>query len=112
MPGRCREAVRHRARFYFVFHGGSGSTQEEIHEAIDYGVIKMNVDTDMQYAFTRPSLITCSELRWCVKVEGEVGRKKDYDPRTYLGLAEAAMAARVKQAVTDLRGNGKTMFKQ
>jgi fructose-bisphosphate aldolase class II len=45
-----------------------------------------------------------------LKVDGEVGRKKDYDPRTYLGLAEAAMAARVKQAVTDLRGNGKTMF--
>jgi len=41
------------ARFYLVFYGCSGSTQEEIHEAIDYGVVKMNVDTDMQYAFTR-----------------------------------------------------------
>jgi fructose/tagatose bisphosphate aldolase len=45
------------------------------------------------------------------KADGEVGRKKDYDPRTYLGLAEAAMAAHVKQAVTDLRGNGKTILK-
>ena len=113
----CQDAVvKHygaEERFYFVFHGGSGSTQEEIHEAIDYGVIKMNVDTDMQYAFTRP--IADHMFRnydGVLKVEGEVGRKKDYDPRTYLGLAEAAMAARVKQAVTDLRGNGKTMFKQ
>ena len=112
----CQDAVVRQygdeARFYFVFHGGSGSTQEEIHEAIDYGVIKMNVDTDMQYAFTRP--IADHMLKnydGVLKVEGEVGRKKDYDPRTYLGLAEAAMAARVKQAVTDLRGNGKTMFK-
>jgi fructose-bisphosphate aldolase, class II len=112
----CQDAVVKQygteARFYFVFHGGSGSTQEEIHEAIDYGVIKMNVDTDMQYAFTRP--IADHMLKnydGVLKVEGEVGRKKEYDPRTYLGLAEAAMAARVKQAVTDLRGNGKTMFK-
>ena len=52
----------------------------------------------------------CAILDGVLKVEGEVGRKKDYDPRTYLGLAAAAMAARVKQAVTDLRGNGKTMF--
>ena len=71
----------------------------------------MNVDTDMQY--TRP--IADHMFRNyddVLKVEGEVGRKKDYDPRTYLSLAEAAMAARVKQAVTDLRGNGKTIFKK
>jgi fructose-bisphosphate aldolase class II len=113
----CQDAVVKQcgaeARFYFVFHGGSGSTQEEIHEAIDYGVIKMNVDTDMQYAFTRPIADHMfKNYDGVLKVEGEVGRKKDYDPRTYLGLAEVAMAARVKQAVTDLRGNGKTLFKQ
>ena len=108
---QCQDAVvkeyGEKARFYFVFHGGSGSTQQEIHEALDYGVIKMNVDTDMQYAFTRP--IADHMLKnydGVLKVEGEVGRKKDYDPRTYLALGEAAMAARVKQAVTDLRGNG------
>ena len=112
----CQDAVvkefGENARFYFVFHGGSGSTQEEIHEAIDYGVIKMNVDTDMQYAFTRPIADHMfKNYDGVLEVDGEVGRKKDYDPRTYLGLAEAAMAQRVKQAVTDLRGNGKTMFK-
>jgi fructose-bisphosphate aldolase class II len=111
----CQDAVvkeyGEKSRFYLVFHGGSGSTQEEIHEAIDYGVIKMNVDTDMQYAFTRPIAdYMFKNYDGVLKVDGEVGRKKDYDPRTYLGLAEAVMAARVKQAVTDLRGNGKTMF--
>ena len=113
---QCQDAVvkefGEKARFYFVFHGGSGSTQEEIHEAVDYGVIKMNVDTDMQYAFTRPIADhMLKKYDGVLKVEGEVGNKKEYDPRTYLGLAETAMAARVKQAVTDLRGNGKTMFK-
>jgi fructose-bisphosphate aldolase, class II len=71
----------------------------------------MNVDTDMQYAFTRPIADHMfKNYDGVLKVDGEVARKKDYDPRTYLGLAEAAMAARVKQAVTDLCGNGKTMF--
>jgi fructose-bisphosphate aldolase class II len=111
----CQEAVvkKHgeKARFYLVFHGGSGSTQAEIHESLDYGVVKMNVDTDMQYAFTRP--IAGHMLKnydGVLKVDGEVGNKKAYDPRAYLALAETAMAERVKQAVTDLRGNGKTMF--
>jgi len=114
---QCQDAVvkqyGDKARFYFVFHGGSGSTPEEIHEALDHGVIKMNVDTDMQYAFSRPIADHMfKNYDGVLKVEGEVGRKKDYDPRTYLGAAEAAMALRVKQAVTDLRGNGRTMFKQ
>lgn len=112
----CQDAVvtqyGTKARFYFVFHGGSGSTQQEIHEAIDYGVIKMNVDTDMQYAFTRPIADHMfKNYDGVLKVEGEVGRKKDYDPRTYLALAEAGMAARVRQAVTDLRGDGRTTFR-
>ena len=97
-------------RFYLVFHGGSGSLLEEIHEAIDYGVVKMNIDTDTQYAFTRA--IADHMLRHydgVLKVDGEVGNKKQYDPRVYLNLAEAAMAERVKAAVTALRGGGTTL---
>jgi fructose-bisphosphate aldolase class II len=98
-------------RFYLVFHGGSGSSLEEIHETLDYGVIKMNIDTDTQYAFTRP--IADHMLKnydGVLKVDGEVGNKKTYDPRVYLKLAEEAMAERVKQAVKDLRGTGTTLF--
>ena len=100
-----------RARFYFVFHGGSGSTLEEIHEAVDYGVVKMNVDTDMQYAFSRAIADHFfKNYDGVLKVDGEVGKKKAYDPRTYLSLAEAAMAVRVQQAVGDLRGLGTTLY--
>jgi fructose-bisphosphate aldolase, class II len=76
------------ARFYLVFYGGSGSTQEEIHEALDYGVVKMNVDTDMQYAFTRAVAGQMFKNDdGVLKVDGEVGNKKAYDPRSYLALA-------------------------
>jgi fructose-bisphosphate aldolase, class II len=111
----CDDAVAkaygEASRFHFVFHGGSGSTLNEIHESLDYGVVKMNVDTDMQYAFTRAVAgHMFKNYDGVLKVDGEVGNKKVYDPRSYLALAEASMAERVKQAVTDLRGNGKTMF--
>jgi fructose-bisphosphate aldolase class II len=111
----CQDAVvkahGEKARFHLVFHGGSGSTQTEIHESLDYGVIKMNVDTDMQYAFTRAVAgHMFKNYDGVLKVDGEVGNKKAYDPRAYLALAEGSMAERVKQAATDLRGNGKTMF--
>jgi fructose-bisphosphate aldolase class II len=72
----------------------------------------MNIDTDTQYAFTRP--IADHMLKnydGVLKVDGEVGNKKIYDPREYLGLAEASMAERVKRAVQDLKGAGKTMYK-
>lgn len=112
----CQEAVVKQlgesSRFYLVFHGGSGSSIEEIHEALDYGVVKMNIDTDMQYAFTRP--IADHMLRnydGVLKVDGEVGNKKTYDPRSYLTLAENALSERVKMAVTELRGLGTTMYK-
>jgi fructose-bisphosphate aldolase class II len=99
------------ARFDLVFHGGSGSSIEEIHEAIDYGVVKMNIDTDMQYAFTRAIADhVLKNYDGVLKVDGDVGRKKAYDPRTYLGHAEAAMAERVAQAARDLKSAGKTMF--
>ena len=78
---------------------------------LDYGVVKMNVDTDMQYAFTRAVAgHMFKNYDGVLKVDGEVGNKKVYDPRSYLALAEAAMAERVKQAVSDLRGTGMTMF--
>ena len=97
--------------FYLVFHGGSGSSLDEIREAVDYGVVKMNIDTDTQYAFTRP--IADHMLRnydGVLKVDGEVGNKKTYDPRVYMKMAEEAMAERVKEAVEDLRGTGTTLF--
>ncbi|HXX81009.1 MAG TPA: class II fructose-bisphosphate aldolase [Thermodesulfovibrionales bacterium] len=112
----CQDAVVQQygeeARFYLVFHGGSGSELREIHEALDYGVVKMNIDTDTQYAFTRP--IADHMLKnydGVLRVDGEVGNKKTYDPRVYLSLAETSMAERVKQAVSDLRAAGTTLFK-
>ena len=105
------KAFDREAFFYLVFHGGSGSALEEIREAIDYGVVKMNVDTDTQYAFTRA--IADHMLKnydAVIKVDGEVGNKKKYDPRSYLAAAEASMAERVKLAVSDLRGTGTTLF--
>jgi len=99
------------ARIPLVFHGGSGSSLEEIREAVDYGVVKMNVDTDLQYAFTRPIVDhVFKNYQGVLMVDGDVGNKKVYDPRSYLKLAEEGMAERVKQAVSDLRGEGKTLF--
>jgi fructose-bisphosphate aldolase class II len=93
--------------FDLVFHGGSGSALEEIREAISYGVVKMNVDTDTQYAFTRPIAgHMFANYDGVLKVDGDVGRKKDYDPRSYGKAAEAGMAARVTQACQDLMSAG------
>jgi fructose-bisphosphate aldolase class II len=99
------------AEMDLVFHGGSGSLLSEIRETLDYGVVKMNVDTDTQYAFTRP--IVDHMLRnydAVLKVDGEIGDKKLYDPRSYLKLAEESMAARVGVACRDLRSDGRTLF--
>ena len=93
--------------FDLVFHGGSGSLLSEIREALDYGVVKMNIDTDTQYAFTRPIVgHMFANYDGVLKVDGEVGNKKAYDPRAYGKLAEAGMAARVVQACEDLRSTG------
>jgi len=106
-----REAHGKGAFFWLVFHGGSGSSQEEIQETLDYGVIKMNVDTDTQYAFTRPIVDQFfKNYDGVLKVEGEVGNKKVYDPRSYLKKAEESMAARVMQAVDDLKAGGTTLL--
>ena len=101
------------ASFYLVFHGGSGSSLEDIRETLDYGVVKMNIDTDTQYAFSRP--IAGHMLKnydGVLKVDGEVGNKKQYDPRVYMKLAEESMAERTRQAVGDLRGVDTTLFKR
>jgi len=93
--------------FDFVFHGGSGSTVEEIDEALANGVVKMNIDTDLQYAFTRPvAAHMFSNYDGVLKVDGEVGNKKAYDPRVWGKAAEAGMAARVVVAAENLRSAG------
>ena len=98
------------ARFWLVFHGGSGSSQEEIRETLGYGVIKMNVDTDTQYAFTRPVVDhMLVNYEGALKVEGEVGNKKMYDPRGWLKKAKANMAARIIQSCQDLNSAGKSL---
>jgi fructose-bisphosphate aldolase, class II len=93
-----------------VFHGGSGSLPEEIAEAISYGVVKMNIDTDTQYAFTRPIVgHMFTHYDKVLKVDGEVGNKKVYDPRSYLKLGEVSMAQRVVQACQTLKSAGRTL---
>ena len=93
--------------FDLVFHGGSGSTLEEIRAAVDHGVIKMNIDTDTQYAFTRPVVEHMfRNYDGVLKIDGEVGNKKQYDPRSYGKAGEAGMAARVVTACQDLRSAG------
>ena len=95
--------------FNLVFHGGSGSAQSEIREALSYGVVKMNVDTDTQYAFTRPIVgHMFSNYDGVLKVDGEVGNKKAYDPRSYLKAAETGMAERVVEACEDLLSAGQS----
>jgi fructose-bisphosphate aldolase class II len=101
------KAVGRDKPFELVFHGGSGSALEEIREAVSYGVVKMNVDTDTQYAFTREIAgHMFTNYDGVLKVDGEVGNKKAYDPRSYLKLAEAGMAARVTHACEDLLSAG------
>jgi len=93
--------------FDLVFHGGSGSSPEEIAEAVDNGVIKMNIDTDTQYAFTRPVADhVFRNYDGVLKVDGEVGNKKTYDPRAWGKLAEAGMAKRIVEACEQLRSAG------
>ena len=104
-----QEAAKARTgkTFDLVFHGGSGSLLEEIRESLDYGVVKMNVDTDTQYAFTRPVVDHMfRNYDGVLKVDGEVGSKKVYDPRAWGKSAEAGMAARVQKACEDLRSAG------
>ena len=96
---------------YLVFHGGSGSDLSDIHETLNYGVIKMNVDTDTQYAYTRPIVNhIMTNYDKVLKVEGEVGSKKHYDPRTWMKLAEAEMTERIHQSILDLKADGTSLL--
>ncbi len=96
--------------FDLVMHGGSGSSAEEIALAVENGVIKMNIDTDTQYAFTRPVADWMyRNYDGVLKIDGEVGNKKQYDPRAWGKAAEAGMAARVVEACERLGSIGKKM---
>ncbi len=100
-----------KAEFDLVFHGGSGTPRHELEETLQYGVVKMNIDTDTQYAFTRPIADHMfKNYSGVLKVDGEVGDKKKYDPRVYLKEAEKSVAARMVQACDDLHSAGKTLF--
>lgn len=93
--------------FDLVFHGGSGSTDQEIAEAVSYGVIKMNVDTDTQYAFTRPVVEHMfKNYDGVLKIDGEVGNKKMYDPRSWGRAAEKGMVDRVIESCQQLGSAG------
>jgi fructose-bisphosphate aldolase class II len=106
LAGRYGEGVS----FDFVFHGGSGSEPEMIAEAVSYGVVKMNVDTDTQYAFTRPIAgHMLAAYEGVLKVDGGVGDKKAYDPRAWGRKGEASMAARIVQACEELGSAGKSI---
>jgi fructose-bisphosphate aldolase class II len=99
-----------KARFHLVFHGGSGSPQEQIRETLQYGVVKMNVDTDTQYAFTRAvAAHMFQNYDGVLMIDGEIGNKKKYDPRSYLKLAEENMSRRVARACDDLLSTGKSI---
>ena len=109
--GRLQEAVGQQVGkdkpFDLVFHGGSGSSLDEIREAVGHGVVKMNIDTDTQYAFTREVAgHMFTNYEGVLKVDGEVGNKKQYDPRAWGKAAESGMAARVVEACEDLRSAG------
>jgi fructose-bisphosphate aldolase, class II len=112
--GQIQEAVGQEVGkakpFDLVFHGGSGSTAEEIALAVDNGVIKMNIDTDTQYAFTRPVVDHMfKHYDGVLKIDGEVGNKKQYDPRAWGKAAEAGMAQRIVEACQQLRSAGQKM---
>jgi fructose-bisphosphate aldolase class II len=96
--------------FDFVFHGGSGSLKSEIEDSLRFGVVKMNVDTDTQYAFTRPIAgHMLANYDGVLKIDGEVGNKKVYDPRSYLKKAEANMTERIIEACNDLHSAGRSV---
>jgi fructose-bisphosphate aldolase class II len=99
------------AEMDLVFHGGSGTPLEEIRETLGYGVIKMNIDTDTQYAFTRPIVDhMMKNYSGVLKIDGEIGDKKAYDPRGYLKKGEQGLCDRMKEACADLLSTGKTIF--
>jgi len=106
-----KAALGAEAEHYLVFHGGSGSELHEIHETLNYGVIKMNIDTDTQYAYTRPVVdYMMKNYDKVLKIDGEVGSKKHYDPREWLKAAEKTMTERIALACDDLKSSGKSLL--
>jgi fructose-bisphosphate aldolase, class II len=105
-----QEALGDRPRFAYVFHGSSGTAPAELAEAISYGVVKVNVDTDLQYAFTRAvAHHVFTRYDSVLRVDGEIGEKHAYDPRTWGLVGEAAMAARVVEACRELGSAGRSL---
>jgi fructose-bisphosphate aldolase, class II len=99
------------AEMDLVFHGGSGTSESDLRETLDYGVVKMNIDTDTQYAFTRPIADHLfKNYSGVLKIDGEVGDKKAYDPRSYLKKGEQGLCDRMKEACNDLLSTGHTIF--
>ncbi len=106
-----KKALGSEAEHYLVFHGGSGSELSEIHETLGYGVIKMNIDTDTQYTYTRPVVdFMLKNYDKVLKIDGEVGSKKHYDPREWLKAAEKGMTERIALACDDLKSTGKSLL--
>ncbi len=106
-----KKAYGNDAKFWLVFHGGSGSDKKQIEETLGYGVVKMNVDTDTQYAFTRAVAdYMLKNYDAVLKIDGEVGDKKKYDPRAWMKAGESAMCERVKEACNDLHSVGKSLL--
>jgi fructose-bisphosphate aldolase, class II len=99
------------SEFDLVFHGGSGTPVAKLQETLDYGVIKMNIDTDTQYAFTRPIVdFMMKHYDEVLMIDGEIGSKKAYDPRRYMKLAEAGVTARMQRACDALKSSGRSIF--
>ena len=108
---RVVEKFGEKAKFDLVFHGGSGTPRHELEETLKYGVVKMNIDTDTQYAFTRPVADHLfKNYDGVLKVDGEVGNKKVYDPRSYLKKAEQGVADRLGRACDDLHSTDKSLL--
>jgi len=106
-----KNALGAEAEHLLVFHGGSGSELHEIHETLTYGVVKMNIDTDTQYAYTRPVVdFMMKNYDKVLKIDGEVGSKKHYDPREWLKAAEKTMTERIALACDDLKSTGKSIL--
>ncbi len=111
--GQAVVKEKHGNDMRLVFHGGSGSDLCDIREAISYGVVKMNIDTDTQYAFSKPIVLhMCQNIDGMLKVDGEVGNKKVYDPRSYLKKGEQGICERLQVAADDLLSAGKTLYGQ
>ncbi len=106
-----KNALGAEAEHLLVFHGGSGSELHEIHETLTYGVVKMNIDTDTQYTYTRPVVdFMLKNYDKVLKIDGEVGSKKHYDPREWLKAAEKGMTERIALACDDLKSTDKSIY--